>query len=245
MSAAAIAAALPRQRPAALPWRLCWLPVCASTETELARRLAVGVGSPLAVIAHHQTRGHGQQGRQWLSPPGGVWLSAALPWAASASPSLAVSLGLCLQLESLGLQPQIKWPNDLMLKGRKLAGVLPRQRWRGGRLMGCSVGVGLNGFNRVPEGAISLAEGLGRARPRHGHPQCRPDRLAALVLRALEWAVSASDQAELVRRQAEQRLWRSGSHWHEGRSWQVAGLGSDGSLRLRDGERVLELRRHF
>jgi BirA family biotin operon repressor/biotin-[acetyl-CoA-carboxylase] ligase len=133
-----------------------------------------------------------------------------------------------------------------MLENRKLAGVLPRMRWRGSRLMGFSVGVGLNGFNRVPAGAINLAEGLRLARPRLlVHPQCHPDRLAALVLRALEWAVSASDNAELVRRQAEQRLWRSGPHWHEGQSWQVVGLSIDGGLRLRDGQRLVELRRHF
>lgn len=259
MSVGLVAAAL-RARPCGpqpLPWRLVWQPVTASTEAKLDCLLERGLRPPLAVIARRQTRGHGQQGRRWHSPAGGLWLSAAMPWAVPApgmaAPALAVTLGLCLQLEGLGLQPRIKWPNDLLLEGRKLAGVLPRLRWRGSTLLGCRVGIGINGLNRVPPGAIALAEALqsGPRRHRHGpahrphHPQARPERLAALALGALEWAVAASGQAELVRRQAEQRLWRVGSHWHEGRGWQVDGLALDGALRLRCDERLVELRRDF
>ena len=259
MSVGLVAAAL-RARPCGpqpLPWRLVWQPVMASTEAELDCLLERGLRPPLAVIARRQTRGHGQQGRRWHSPAGGLWLSAAMPWAVPApgmaAPALAGTLGLCLQLEGLGLQPRIKWPNDLLLEGRKLAGVLPRLRWRGSTLLGCRVGIGINGLNRVPPGAIALAEALqsGPRRHRHGpahrphHPQARPERLAALALGALEWAVAASGQAELVRRQAEQRLWRVGSHWHEGRAWQVDGLALDGALRLRCDERLVELRRNF
>lgn len=259
MSVGLVAAAL-RARPCGpqpLPWRLVWQPVTASTEAKLDCLLERGLRPPLAVIARRQTRGHGQQGRRWHSPAGGLWLSAAIPWAVPApgmaAPALAVTLGLCLQLEGLGLRPRIKWPNDLLLEGRKLAGVLPRLRWRGSTLLGCRVGIGINGLNRVPPGAIALAEALqsGPRRHRHGpahrphHPQARPERLAALALGALEWAVAASGQAELVRRQAEQRLWRVGSHWHEGRAWQVDGLALDGALRLRCDERLVELRRDF
>ena len=259
MSVGLVAAAL-RARPCGpqpLPWRLVWQPVTASTEAELDCLLERGLRPPLAVIARRQIRGHGQQGRRWHSPAGGLWLSAAMPWAVPApgmaAPALAATLGLCLQLEGLGLQPRIKWPNDLLLEGRKLAGVLPRLRWRGSTLLGCRVGIGINGLNRVPPAAIALAEALqsGPRRHRHGpthrphHPQARPERLAALALGALEWAVAASGQAELVRRQAEQRLWRVGSHWHEGRAWQVDGLALDGALRLRCDERLVELRRDF
>ncbi|MEY3768576.1 MAG: hypothetical protein RLZZ11_1646, partial [Cyanobacteriota bacterium] len=103
--------------------------MCASTELELERWLADGVRPPLVVCARQQRHGHGQQGRIWQSPPGGVWLSAALPWPAestgAASLALAAALGIALELEALGLRPQIKWPNDLLISGRKLAGILP------------------------------------------------------------------------------------------------------------------------
>lgn len=268
MSAAAIAASRRLRRSAAqaappLPWHLVWLPLCASTETELDRRLAAGARAPLAVIARRQTCGRGQQGRLWRSPAGGVWLSAALPWHEPASagvagagcaeqpgmaaPALALTLGLALQLEGLGLRLQIKWPNDLLLDGHKLAGILPRLRWRGGRLLGCRVGVGINGVNPVPPGAIALRQALAHParQGRTVHPLARPDRLAALVLGALDWAVAASGHPELVRRQAEARLWRDQPQEHQGLLWQVDGLTLDGALRLSRAGQLVELRRDF
>lgn len=201
---------------------------------------------PLALLARRQRCGHGQQGRAWHSPPGGVWLSAALPWPAqpqgAAALALAAALGLALQLEDLGLQPQIKWPNDLLLNGRKLAGILPRLRWRGGQVRHAQLGVGINGVNHGPPGAISLAQALGRS----AHPQAQPARLAARLLRGLEWAAAAAGQPELVRRQAELRLWRPGDGLeHDGQRWSVAGLAVDGGLRLRRGQTELVLQRRF
>ncbi|MEY4430120.1 MAG: hypothetical protein RLZZ533_56 [Cyanobacteriota bacterium] len=231
---------LPGDHP--LPWRLRWLPVCASTELELEPWLAMAP-PPLAVVAERQRFGQGQRGRVWQSPRGGVWLSAALPWPehTTAALSLAVALGLALQLEALGLQPRIKWPNDLLLGGRKLAGVLPRLRWRGERVRHAQVGVGLNGWNPAPAGAINLAAALGHPH----HPQARPDRLAARVLRGLEWAVAAAPQPELVRRQAERRLWQPDGVEHQGRRWSVEGLALDGGLRLACAGEQVTLQRHF
>jgi BirA family biotin operon repressor/biotin-[acetyl-CoA-carboxylase] ligase len=246
LKAAPIAAAL-RQLPAdhPLPWRLRVLPVCASTEPQLEHWLARGANPPLALLARQQRCGQGQQGRQWQSPPGGVWLSAALPWPAasegSAALALAAAVGIALQLEALGLKPQIKWPNDLLIDGRKLAGILPRLRWRGGRVRYAQLGVGINGLNRVPAGAINLAEALGL----HQHPQAQPSRLAARLLRGVEWAAAAAGQSELVRRQAEQRLWRPAWLEHDGERWSVAGLEADGGLRLRRGSALAVLQRRF
>ena len=228
-----------------LPWTLNVLPVCASTELELERRLRCGALPPVAVLAVQQRYGRGQQGRLWQSPPGGVWLSAGLPWPAepegAAALALAASVGIALQLEDLGLQPQIKWPNDLLIDGRKLAGILPRLRWRGAQVRYAQLGGGLNGVNRAPVGAISLQEVLGRPL----HPQAQPERLAARVLRALEWAAAAAAQPELVRRQAEQRLWRPEWLIHEGERWSVSGLAADGGLRLCRGTAVTVLQRRF
>ena len=246
LTAGSIAAAL-RRIPAddPLAWQLRVLPVCASTESELERWLVAGAQPPVALLAQQQRHGHGQQGRVWQSPPGGVWLSAALPWPAepaqSASLALAAAVGIALQLEALGLRPQIKWPNDLLIDGRKLAGILPRLRWRGGRVRHAQLGVGLNGVNRVPAGAISLAEALGQRR----HPQAQPATLAARLLRGLEWAAAASGHPELVRRQAEQRLCRPDWLEHEGERWAVAGLATDGGLRLCRGTAVAVLQRSF
>lgn len=236
-----------------LPWQLRGLPVCASTETELDRWLALDprlagdapLTVPRAVIAHRQRFGRGQQGRPWCSPAGGVWLSAALPWpaaaATAAAPGLAVAVGLCLRLEARGLAVRLKWPNDLLLGGadgappRKLAGLLPRLRLRGGTCRWARMGVGLNAANRVPEGAVALAEllGAGRADPR---------LWCGEVLAALEWAMAWASRPREVCRQAERRLQLpDGPIHHDGVDWRPAGLAADGGLRLVAGsaERVL------
>ncbi len=234
-------------------WRLRGLPVCASTETELDRWLAqdpllVGdapLPAPRAVIARRQRFGRGQQGRPWRSPSGGVWMSAALPWpavaATAAAPGLAVAVGLCLRLEARGLPVRLKWPNDLLLPGgggggpRKLAGLLPRLRLRGGTCRWARMGVGLNVANRPPDGAVALAELLGAGR-------ADPLLWCGEVLAALEWAMAWAGRPQEVCRQAERRLHLPDGPIHlDGVDWRPAGLAPDGGLRLVNGsaERVL------
>ncbi len=232
-------------------WHIRRLQVCASTERELDRWLALAPPQPSClrrlVIARRQRYGHGQRGRPWISPAGGLWLSAAFPWPQrfeqGAALPLALALALAEEIGALGVPVAIKWPNDLLVEGRKLAGLLPRLRWRGSRLLWARLGLGINGINRVPEGAISLAEALAG---RGFHPQATPARLEKLALRALERAIGMAGDAELVRVGAERRLWRSPSGLlHAGRHWQVLGLEADGALRLLcQGEQVL-LRRDF
>ena len=236
------------------PWRLRSLPVCASTEGELERWLGQLVPrredhlrGPVAVIARRQRFGRGQQGRSWSSPAGGVWLSAALPWpadpAGAAAPGLAVAVGLALELEGLGLEVLIKWPNDLLLAAAghpaKLAGLLPRLRLQGGQIRWARIGLGLNGCNPVPAGAANLRQELGAWRS-------QPQRLAARVLRALEWAMAMADQPQVVRRLAEQRLLvRPGSWEGASEGWQPCGLADDGALVLGRGDERRRLQRRF
>ena len=240
----------------AFPWQLRWLPVCASTERELDRWLlshppAGGEGAPLRqprlVIAGHQRFGHGQQGRVWQSPPGGLWLSAALPWpadgASAASPALAVVVALAEQLAGLGVPVALKWPNDLLLLTptgpRKLAGVLPGLRRRGTQVRWARIGVGLNGRNPVPAGAANL---------RH-HPKVRAgrgDRLAALGVAALERAMALAAQPEWVVARAEALLPSPAAPLVlEGAWWWPEGLSADGGLRLVDGEGHRRILRRF
>ena len=251
--AGSILAAHRRLGGGAIPWQLRWLPVCASTERVLDRWLlshppAGGEGTPLRqprlVIAGHQRFGHGQQGRVWQSPPGGLWLSAALPWPADgASPALAVAVALAEQLVGLGVPVALKWPNDLLLLTpagpRKLAGLLPGLRLRGRQVRWARIGVGLNGRNAVPAGAANL---------RH-HPRARAacgDRLAALVLVALERAMALAAQPEWVVARAEALLPSPAAPLAlEGAWWWPEGLSADGGLRLVDGEGRRRILRRF
>lgn len=228
------------------PWQLRHLPVCASTEKELERWLHQCSGiSPLrlerprAVLASHQRFGHGQHGRIWQSPPGGIWLSAALPWASeeplAAAPGLAVAVGLLRQLSALGVEGRLKWPNDLLLQGRdgqwrKLAGLLSGLRLRGSWVRWARIGLGLNGCNPVPKGATNLVGALGRvrARPRFWLPR---------VFAALDWAMATAEKPEQVRQEAEALLWvPSRELMIDSAPWRIQGLTRQGGLALRSGD---------
>ena len=219
-------------------WWLRRLGVCPSTETVLSQWLTqkpwCGV-QPRAVLADHQIRGRGQYGRPWMAPVGGVWLSAALPWPQQESSTglfgLTVALALSEQIESAGLEVSIKWPNDLLIDSRKLAGLLPSLVFRGQRVRLARVGVGLNVNNPVPPGAVSLRELLSPG-------QCRLRLWQGAVLRALDRARELALEPSRVVRQAEQRLWaESVPDPGTGELLRVLGIGMDGRLLLQQGTR--------
>lgn len=111
-----------------------------------------------AVRADRQTAGRGRHGRAWVSDAGGVWLSAVVPtgsweegWAAL---PLAAGWAVCQALEALGVpRLRLRWPNDVLIGPRKLAGLLAEQTRPGLAV----VGVGINGTNRPEEGEAALA----------------------------------------------------------------------------------------
>ena len=134
----------------------------ASTQ-DVAHALAeAGAPDGTVVLADAQTGGRGRAGRAWASPPGsGVWLTVVTrPHDLAAFEVLALRVGLMLAeaLASYAHGPLgVKWPNDLLVGGRKLAGILVEARWRDGRPEWAAVGVGVN--VRPPssfEGAAAL-----------------------------------------------------------------------------------------
>jgi len=122
-----------------------------SSTNDMARDQARrGARHGFLVAASHQTAGRGRLGRAWESPPDrGLYVSILL------RPDLAMTeAGKLTVLSSVatvdavetvsGLRPQIKWPNDLMLGGRKLAGLLIETEPKGSRLAFAVIGIGLN-----------------------------------------------------------------------------------------------------
>jgi BirA family biotin operon repressor/biotin-[acetyl-CoA-carboxylase] ligase len=101
-----------------------------TSTNDAARELAAGgAGEGAAVLALEQSRGRGRLGRIWQSPPGGLYLSIVLrpafPMERWPLIGLACSLGAAAAAERhAGLPVRLKWPNDLLLDGRKLGGVL-------------------------------------------------------------------------------------------------------------------------
>ena len=138
---------------------------------------AAGAPDGTVILAEEQTAGQGRRGRGWSAPHGTALLCSILfrpPLAPDRLFSLtaAVSLGLCRGIvRETGLRPAIKWPNDLLLDGRKLVGVLTTARYRGAALDHAVVGFGLNvnlAADQLPRPrpgglpATSLALALGR-----------------------------------------------------------------------------------
>jgi BirA family biotin operon repressor/biotin-[acetyl-CoA-carboxylase] ligase len=101
-------------------------------------------------VAEEQTKGRGRIGRSWYSPPElGLWFSVILrpSFAASDSTtiSLAGALGIAGALEGpYGVRTRIKWPNDIMVAGRKICGILTEGEFSGDRINFVVLGVGLN-----------------------------------------------------------------------------------------------------
>lgn len=124
-----------------------------STNSELLRRARAGNMQPTLLIAKKQTAAHGRMGRPWVAEAdGALTFSLALPLVPKDWSGLSLAVGLTLA-ETLHPDIRIKWPNDLQIDGRKLAGILIEIA------SGCAViGVGIN--LRAPAAGSATAAAL-------------------------------------------------------------------------------------
>jgi len=122
------------------------VPRCTSTNAVL---LAEGAAQPALLAADEQSAGRGRRGRRWHSPAGaGVLFSLALPMRRPARElsglSIAAGLAAVRTLRALGAgEAALKWPNDLLVRGAKLGGILVETRARGAGSLAV-VGIGIN-----------------------------------------------------------------------------------------------------
>ncbi|MEF8774760.1 MAG: biotin--[acetyl-CoA-carboxylase] ligase, partial [Halobacteriales archaeon] len=136
-----------------------------------ARELAAEGASDVAVVAERQTGGRGRLDREWVSPPGGVWLSLLvrpdLPPASVPQLTLAAAVATSRAAREAGVDAAIKWPNDVLVRADgepKLAGVLTEMEGEAGRASWVVLGVGVNANvepGDLPEGATSIREQAG------------------------------------------------------------------------------------
>jgi len=135
--------------------------------TELARQ---GCPPYTLVVADRQSQGRGRMQRQWQSEAGGLYFSMvlrpALPPRQGPLVNLAVALDLVETLASCcGVVAQVKWPNDVLVEERKIAGILSQMEMEGEELTFLNVGVGLNLNNRpeiADKPAVSVLQLTGR-----------------------------------------------------------------------------------
>ena len=95
---------------------------------DLALRIADKAKEGTIIIAEEQRKGRGRLGRAWIAPRGGIWFSLILKPKLSLSYitllPLTIGLGVADALKSFGLDAKLKWPNDVMIKDKKVAGIL-------------------------------------------------------------------------------------------------------------------------
>jgi BirA family biotin operon repressor/biotin-[acetyl-CoA-carboxylase] ligase len=129
-------------------------PVVSSTQDEARALLAAhraDVGH--AIVAERQTAGRGRFGRTWVSPAGGLYATFILE--AVPIPSVRIGLAVVDALRRFGLAATLEWPNDVVVGGKKLAGMLVETT--GGRLL---IGVGVN-LTETPVPAATAASAHG------------------------------------------------------------------------------------
>lgn len=163
-----------------------------STNDRASAWARAGAPHGALVTAERQTAGRGRRGRTWSSPPGGdIYASVVVrPRSAAAglgALGLAAAVGLREGLGAMGVPVRIKWPNDLLVAGRKVAGILCEMRWVGSTpevVVGFGINVAREVFPAELGHATSIATVLGDA---------NPGRVRALqsVLSGLENALDA------------------------------------------------------
>ncbi|MBI3998053.1 MAG: biotin--[acetyl-CoA-carboxylase] ligase [Armatimonadetes bacterium] len=154
---------------------------------DLARLLAAaGLPEGTAVVASRQTRGRGRFGRAWVSPHGGLWCSILLrPVAASGWGRLSLAMAVAVAEaidQAAGVRSRIRWPNDILVAGRKVAGVLLE-----GAAEAVVVGVGINANNATDTMPAALRTMAGSLRELAGRTVSLEALFEILLARGAGW----------------------------------------------------------
>ena len=194
------------------------------------------------VVADEQTAGRGRAGREWVTPKGtALAFSLILRPAAfeAETPSLFTGLGavaLTDVLKRLKLKPRIKWPNDILLNGSKVAGILSESVWTGDQADAVVLGMGVNVLEASTPTASQLLFPATSVEAELGRPVDRVDLLRDLLAAIVAWRPGLTD-GKLVKTWEEKlaykgdlvQVWRDQETPLEGR---IMGLDSNGCLRL-------------
>ena len=118
-----------------------------STMDDVAEWARAGAGEGAVVVAETQTASRGRMGRRWISDEGNLYFSVLFRPESEALPLLSPLAGVAVARsirQVAGLYPTIKWPNDVMIEGRKVSGILAESALSGSQIQHAVVGIGVN-----------------------------------------------------------------------------------------------------
>ena len=216
-----------------------WYARLPSTNTFLKERLAVESNLPSGTViaAREQTQGRGRLDREWFSSVGanltfsillrGKFAPRQLP-----SASMAAAVAVAELLEAEGLNPSLKWPNDVLVNGKKICGILS-EGITGGVIIGIGLNVNMQNTEYIDQPATSVLIATGK---RRDVDELLGKLLKHLSVRLDEWAQGGFSK---VRKNWESKIPNVGKpvtvrDGNAVRTGVLAGFGNDGELLLRD-----------
>lgn len=199
-----------------------------STNARAQQLAAAGAPHGTVVTSAEQTAGRGRQGRAWATPAGTALAASVVlrdpPPLLTLAAALAVA-DVAAELDAAGRAPTIKWPNDVLLDGRKVSGILAEGRLQEGwAVLGIGINVAIE-QERFPPELAERATTLGRS-------PAEVERALELLLAALERWLAADATTLLDAYRARDALSGRPVSW-EGGSGIAAGIADDGRLRVR------------
>ncbi len=214
-------------------WKLQYKLKCKSTEYELTNWLQnspIKRYKPRAIVAKEQLLGIGQNSRSWVSPKGGIWLSAAYPIFTSKFSSeifsLSVAIKLCEMLNKESIKVDLKWPNDIFFNSKKLIGFLPRVITRGQDTIYVRIGIGMNLLNKTPLEGIALSEILKTKNICENY-------WTAKILKTINESVECNDRKEYIINKANKYLTKKHlPRGYNSNDWEIKDVDNNGNLRI-------------
>jgi BirA family biotin operon repressor/biotin-[acetyl-CoA-carboxylase] ligase len=221
------------------PFRLLWRETVSSTNDELRVLAEQGMAEGLVLVAEEQTAGRGRRGAEWFSPKGeslafSVLLRPGEPMSFWPRLSLAAGLAVAEALEKSVPLAEIKWPNDVLISGRKIAGILV-EAGRDFVIVGIGINVNTEWF---PAGLAATS-----LRCERGGEVAREEVLLEVVKRLAKHSPKIGAGFTEVLAGVRERCYLTGQlvnmtcaeSWREG---VVKGIGEGGELLLEEGGRI-------
>lgn len=170
----------------AVDWQIETVEACDSTQEILRERAHAGAAEGTAIVATRMDDGRGTHGRAWHAPEGGLYLSFLLRDAIDpVHLSLAVGNAVADVLEVAGAEPRMKWVNDVLVDGKKIAGTLIEAESTGDHIDAVLVGIGINVNGHAADFPAPLHDQATTLEDVLGADSCIPD-LQAYLLESLQ-----------------------------------------------------------